>query len=159
MQTADRRQQTADNRQQTADSRQQMLFHRKSWFYKIFLDIHPSLGFRIPSSLRLDVPDLSGWSSLSSDTWSVVRFLWISRNNNCITYPVGASEFFLGFICIYLSYFTTARITFTCILYPQCTPMIFFIYTSYHSLHVMGINWTRTCFQRGFIAQLVEQRT
>ena len=29
--------------------------------------------------------------------------------------PVGASEFFLGFICNYLSYFTTAKIPFTCI--------------------------------------------
>ena len=32
--------------------------------------------------------------------------------------PVGASEFFLGFLCNYLSYFTTAKITFTSILYP-----------------------------------------
>ena len=28
--------------------------------------------------------------------------------------PVGASEFFLGFLCNFLSYFTTAKITFTC---------------------------------------------
>ena len=28
--------------------------------------------------------------------------------------PIGASEFFLGFICSCLSYFKTARITFTC---------------------------------------------
>ena len=44
--------------------------------------------------------------------------------------PVGASDFFLGFICNCLSYSITARITFTCILYPQCTRMIFIIYTS-----------------------------
>ena len=35
-----------------------------------------------------------------------------------------------------LSYFITARITFTSILYPQCTHMIFIIYTSCHSLHI-----------------------
>ena len=42
---------------------------------------------------------------------------------------VGAIEFFLGFICNCLSYFITARITFTCTLYPQCTHMIFIICT------------------------------
>ena len=31
---------------------------------------------------------------------------------------VESSEFFLGFLCF--SCFTTVRITFTCILYPQC---------------------------------------
>ena len=30
------------------------------------------------------------------------------------------------------AYFIAARITFTCILYPQCTCMIFIIYTSCH---------------------------
>ena len=35
--------------------------------------------------------------------------------------PIGASEFFLGFICNCLSYFTTAKISFTFILYPQFT--------------------------------------
>ena len=60
--------------------------------------------------------------------------------------PVGASEFFLGFLCNCLSYFTTAkitfssrslsyfrtlRITFICILYPQCTHIIFIILTLY----------------------------
>ena len=30
------------------------------------------------------------------------------------TYPIGASELFVGFICNCLSYFMTARITFTC---------------------------------------------
>ena len=44
--------------------------------------------------------------------------------------PVGASEYFLGFICNSLSYFTTAKISFTSILYPQFTQMIFIIYTS-----------------------------
>ena len=40
--------------------------------------------------------------------------------------------FFWGrsFICNCLSYFITARITFTYILYPQCTHMIFIVYTS-----------------------------
>ena len=32
--------------------------------------------------------------------------------------PIGASDFFLGFLCTCLSYFTTAKITFTCI--PVC---------------------------------------
>ena len=55
--------------------------------------------------------------------------------------PVGASDFYL----------ITARITFICILYLQCTHMIFMIYTScQYNIH---------CFQRGFIAQLVEHRT
>ena len=44
--------------------------------------------------------------------------------------PVGASECFLGFICNCLSYFITVRITFTCILYPQCTHMSFITYSS-----------------------------
>ena len=44
--------------------------------------------------------------------------------------PVGASESFLGFICNCLSYFTTVKISFTSILYPQFTHMIFIIYTS-----------------------------
>ena len=43
---------------------------------------------------------------------------------------MGASDFFLGFICNCLSYFITARITFTRILYSYCTHMIFVIYTS-----------------------------
>ena len=47
--------------------------------------------------------------------------------------PFGASEFFLGFICNCLSYFMTARDTFTFILYPQCSHMIFIICTSCHS--------------------------
>ena len=51
-------------------------------------------------------------------------------------YPIGASEFFLGFICNCLSYFITARITFIIILYLQCTHMIFIIYTSCHLLCV-----------------------
>ena len=43
--------------------------------------------------------------------------------------PVGASDFFLGFLCNCLSYFTTAKISFSVILYPQFTHMIFVIYT------------------------------
>ena len=42
---------------------------------------------------------------------------------------IRALEFFLGFICNCLSYFITARITFTSILYPQCSHMLFIIYT------------------------------
>ena len=42
--------------------------------------------------------------------------------------PVGASDFFLGFIYNYVSYFIkSSRITFTCILYRQCTHMILHI--------------------------------
>ena len=44
--------------------------------------------------------------------------------------PVGTSEFFLGFICSCLSCFTTAKISFTSIIYLQFTHMIFIIYTS-----------------------------
>ena len=36
-----------------------------------------------------------------------------------------ASDFFLGFVCNCLSYFTTAKITFTSILYLQFTHMIY----------------------------------
>ena len=35
--------------------------------------------------------------------------------------PIEASDFFLGFVCNCLSYFKTAKITFTSILYPQFT--------------------------------------
>ena len=57
--------------------------------------------------------------------------------------PVGASEFFLGFICNCLSYFTTAKISFTSILYPQFTHMIFIMYTShqytiYNNLYIIS---------------------
>ena len=38
------------------------------------------------------------------------------------------SEYFLGFICNCLIYFTTAKISFTSILYPQFT--LYHIYTS-----------------------------
>ena len=44
--------------------------------------------------------------------------------------PVGSSEIFLSFIYNCLTDFKTANITFTCILCPQCTHMIFIIYTS-----------------------------
>ena len=43
--------------------------------------------------------------------------------------PVGDSEFFLGFICNYLSYLATVKISFNSILYLQFTHMIFIIYT------------------------------
>ena len=43
----------------------------------------------------------------------------------------GASEFFLGFICNCLSY-TTAKISFNSILYPQFTHMIFIIYIAHN---------------------------
>ena len=41
-------------------------------------------------------------------------------------------RYFSGLICNCLSYFTTAKISFTSILYPQFTHMIFIIYTSHH---------------------------
>ena len=44
--------------------------------------------------------------------------------------PVEASDFFLGFVCNCLSYFTTARITFTSILYPQTS-----------SLNIWSLSW------------------
>ena len=43
--------------------------------------------------------------------------------------PVGTSEFILDFISNCLSYFTTAKISFTSIFYPQFTHMVFIIYT------------------------------
>ena len=48
--------------------------------------------------------------------------------------PIGASECFLGFICNCFSYFITVRITFTCLLYPPCTRMMFIICRPCHSL-------------------------
>ena len=55
--------------------------------------------------------------------------------------PVEASEFFLGFLCNCLSYFTTVKISFTSILYPQFIHMIFIIYTSrqYLSLSLFAL--------------------
>ena len=50
-------------------------------------------------------------------------------------YPIGASEFFLGFICNCLSYFTTAKISFTSMLYPQFTH----IWSLSYTLHVSDI--------------------
>ena len=61
---------------------------------------------------------------------------------------IWVSEIFLGFICNCLSYFITAKITFTCTLHPQWTNMIFIIYTSCHSLHVMDISLSPN-FKRG----------
>ena len=71
-------------------------------------------------------------------------------------------DFLGGFLCNCLSYFLNARITFTCILYPQCTHMIFiiFMYTlSHSSYNGYELNSHLTCFQRGCRAQLVEHRT
>ena len=56
-----------------------------------------------------------------------------SRNSN----PVGVSEFVLGFICDCLSYFTTVKISFISILYPQFTHMIFIIYTPRNSRNLL----------------------
>ena len=52
-----------------------------------------------------------------------------------------ASEFVLGFMCNRLSYFITVRITFTCILYPQCTHMTFIIYISWCKVYMIKIIW------------------
>ena len=51
--------------------------------------------------------------------------------------PVEASEFFLGFLCNCLSYFTTAKITFTSILYPQLTHMSYKL----HNEHTHAFLW------------------
>ena len=45
--------------------------------------------------------------------------------------PVEASESFLDFLCNYFSSFITARIIFTCVLYPRCIDMVYIIYTSF----------------------------
>ena len=52
--------------------------------------------------------------------------------------PVEASEFFLGFICNCLSYFITARITFSCILYPQFTHDLY-------SIHIVNFHLAINC--------------
>ena len=57
------------------------------------------------------------------------------------------------------SCFIIARITFTSILYPQCTYMIYIICTSHSSYSRYKLNSHLTCFQQGFIAQSVEHRT
>ena len=64
------------------------------------------------------------WSVYDKDHTSEVR----------IKNPVGDSELFLGFFCKCLSYFTIAKISFTSILYPQLTYMIFIIYTSWDNI-------------------------
>ena len=61
-------------------------------------------------------------------------------------------------ICNCLSYFTTAKISFTSILYP----LIFYIhFTSFSSYNRYKLNLHLTCFQWSFInvAQLVEHHT
>ena len=58
--------------------------------------------------------------------------------------PISPWEIFLSFISNCLSYFTTAKISFTYSLYSQFTHMIFIIYTARHSLHTTGINWTHS---------------
>ena len=61
------------------------------------------------------------------------RTFVVNKNNKpsnlLIRKPGSLRNFFLGFICNCLSYFTTAKISFTSILYPQLTHMIFIIYT------------------------------
>ena len=52
--------------------------------------------------------------------------------------PVEASFFFLGFLCNCLSYFTTAKITFTSIFYLQCMYIYIYIYDLYH-MHIPKI--------------------
>ena len=48
--------------------------------------------------------------------------------------PLEPHNFFLAFICnCFKSYFTTANMSFTSILYPKLPHMIFIIYTSRHS--------------------------
>ena len=54
------------------------------------------------------------------------------------------------------------RITFTCILYPQCIYMWFISYIQLISLSSSNrykFNFLLTCFQQGFIVQLAENRT
>ena len=61
------------------------------------------------------------------------RTFVVNKNNKpsnlLIRKPGSLRNFFLGFICNCLSYFTTEKITFTSILYPQFTHMICIIYT------------------------------
>ena len=47
-----------------------------------------------------------------------------------VEHRTGNSDFFLGFLCNCLSWFTTAKITFTPNLYPQFIYMIYIIGTS-----------------------------
>ena len=55
--------------------------------------------------------------------------------------------------------YLTVRITFTSILYLQCTHMLFITYTSCRSCNGYKLNSHLTCFRWGFIARLVEDRT
>ena len=57
--------------------------------------------------------------SQSKDHTSALRIKNTSERD-----PVGVSEFFLGFICNCLSYFTTAKISFTSILNIHSTDSI-----------------------------------
>ena len=54
--------------------------------------------------------------------------------------PVEASESFLGFLCNYFTYFTTVKITFTCILYPQFIYRIYITCTSSHELYQLKVD-------------------
>ena len=72
--------------------------------------------------------------------WGFIHVAQSVEHCTCITEvmgsnPVGASEFFRGFICNCLSYFTTVKISFTSILYLQFTHMIFILYTSWGSFN------------------------
>ena len=69
-------------------------------------------------------------SRYNQTTRSTFFFVSLGELDRSERDPVGASEFFLGFIYNCSSYFTTAKISFTSILYPQFTHMIFIIYTS-----------------------------
>ena len=60
-------------------------------------------------------------------------------------------------IILYNLNFITARITFTCILYLQCTCDLYHIHImSFSSYNGYKLNSHLTCFEQGFIAQLVE---
>ena len=63
--------------------------------------------------------------------------------------PVEASDFFLGFVCNCLSYFTTAKISFTSILYPQFTHTIFVSHIHFTALSTCYCFCYGLCYRLG----------
>ena len=82
--------------------------------------------------------------------------------NNSEASTFEASELFLCFLCNCFSCFVTGGITFT-IVFSICSAIYYILYNihiiSLSSYNVYKLNSFFTCYQRGFIAQLVEHHT
>ena len=85
---------------------------------------------------------------------------WCAHNINNI-YPVEASDFFLGFLCNCLRMLDNCEDHFH--FYSLYAVHIYDLYhthiISLPSYNGLELNLHLTCFQRGFIAQLLEHRT